>query len=361
MDRKPVCYCVRAFALGRRAAAKQHKARFSLEQWTALEVLVEQLDLVAAAVEKGLIAEEEACNGADGEGDEDLTALDGAVFRFFTCSLMQKLPGDYYENPLLHFAAVLGVARDGEAWIPAHSHTRFLAGFLWCGRVLMLEYFFRDDTYGTGGGGSGSESGGDDEPTGDDADRGGDDEYYEGTDRRDARFAAICGFQEGHREWLVGGTYTPFSAIVRWMTFGRVYRQNEGGQARVAWSQDGKTLRYEGDDITVAGFQQMAHAIAAETESWMDKLVGGKWGEVRRAIELRKIADRMSMFSSTWSIEAHSICCSKVAWWKGWRNSCVILSTCQSSCVKVSSASSLWNWLRNMDKAPSCARQRRGV
>ncbi|GJN72511.1 hypothetical protein PLICBS_006584, partial [Purpureocillium lilacinum] len=118
--------------------------------------LVEQLDLVAAAVEKGLIAEEEACNGADGEGDEDdedLAVLDGAVFRY----------------------------------------TRYLAGFLWCGRVLMLEYFFRDDTYGTTGG-SGSESGGDDEPMGYDADCGGDDEYYEGMDRRDVRFAAICGF-----------------------------------------------------------------------------------------------------------------------------------------------------------------------
>jgi hypothetical protein len=27
--------------------------------------------------------------------------------------------------------------------VPSHLYTRFLAGFLWCGRVLMLKHFFQ--------------------------------------------------------------------------------------------------------------------------------------------------------------------------------------------------------------------------
>ncbi|KJZ70658.1 hypothetical protein HIM_09931 [Hirsutella minnesotensis 3608] len=170
----------------------------------------------------GLMAEDPGPDGFDVEPGEDLNALDQAVFRCFVSSLMQKLPGDPFDNPLLHFATVLGPGKDGEGWIAAYSHTRFLAGFIWCGRVMLLEHFFQDDTYDpeTGVGG------GDDEDDGGiDADYGGDDDYYEGVDRREARFAAICGFQEAHREWLASGSYTPFSTIIRWMTYGRGYRQ----------------------------------------------------------------------------------------------------------------------------------------
>jgi hypothetical protein len=35
-----------------------------------------------------------------------------------------------------------------------------------------------------------------------------------------ASFEAIAQFQEGHRQWLADGSYTPFSAIIQWMTYG---------------------------------------------------------------------------------------------------------------------------------------------
>ncbi|KAH7113461.1 hypothetical protein B0J13DRAFT_681771 [Dactylonectria estremocensis] len=134
-----LCYCVRVWALGRKKAKREHKARFTGAQWDALGEVVRRLDVVAAAAERD--GEKMAEKGAEEEEEEDLDRkeLDKAVFDFCICSLKQKLGRKSYDNPLLHFTAVLGIDRAGEGWIPSHSHTRFLAGFLWCGRVLMLE------------------------------------------------------------------------------------------------------------------------------------------------------------------------------------------------------------------------------
>jgi hypothetical protein len=122
---------------------------------------------------------------------------------------------------------VLGIKDNGN-WVPAHSHTRFLAGFLWCGRVLMLEHFFEDDPYDS------------------------EDSACE------TSFAAIERFYKGYYEWLISGSYLPFGTIIRWMIYGRGYCNYEEGQARLWWDSDGKTVNYLGESITVAGFQSTA-------------------------------------------------------------------------------------------------------
>lgn len=76
--------------------------------------------------------------GGEEDGNPDREALHRAVFSSCICSIKQRFARMQNHNRLLHFTAVLGVSRDGEAWIAAHCHTRFLAGFLWWGRVLML-------------------------------------------------------------------------------------------------------------------------------------------------------------------------------------------------------------------------------
>ncbi|KAF5969985.1 hypothetical protein FBULB1_9894 [Fusarium bulbicola] len=75
------------------------------------------------------------------EEDPDKEALDEAVFDFCIKSIKQKLGKKQHHNPLLHLTAVLGIKEDG-TWAPSHRHPRFPAGFLWCGRILMLEHFF---------------------------------------------------------------------------------------------------------------------------------------------------------------------------------------------------------------------------
>ncbi|KAL6883222.1 hypothetical protein GGI43DRAFT_419574 [Trichoderma evansii] len=78
-----------------------------------------------------------------------------------------------------------------------------MAGFLYCGRILMLDHFFRGDA---------SES-----------------DNLSGSDNSDEEsdcevsFRAIDRFHEGHHQWLVDSLYTPFGSIIQWMTYGRGY------------------------------------------------------------------------------------------------------------------------------------------
>ncbi|RFN54792.1 hypothetical protein FIE12Z_930 [Fusarium flagelliforme] len=115
-----LCYCARIFPLGQAGAQKEHGVRFTDEQWGHLGDMIQQLDIVADIVKR---SEEEA----DLDNPE-LEALDRAVCRFYLSCIKQKLGRKQYRNPLLHFTAVLGIKEDG-SWAPAHSHTRFLAGF----------------------------------------------------------------------------------------------------------------------------------------------------------------------------------------------------------------------------------------
>lgn len=147
----------------------------------------------------------------------------------------------------------------------------------------MLKHFFQDDTYDASG----------DDDDGIHADYGGDDDYYGRVDKREARFAALSGFQEVHREWLTSGSVTPLSTIIRWMTYGRGYREKDVVLPCLAWGIDSKTLQFEGEEITVSRFQQMAQKLAADTEGCIDKLMGGKWSEVRKSIRLCGIADNL--------------------------------------------------------------------
>ncbi|RKK76561.1 hypothetical protein BFJ71_g16904 [Fusarium oxysporum] len=270
-----LCYCVRIQPLGREGAKTEHGIRFTEEQWNSLADIVQRLDTVAdkekrqgqQQVMKGSREGDRDGGSAEGrdegeEEDPDKEALDEAIFDFCIKSIKQKLGRKQYHNPLLHFTAVLGIKEDG-TWVPSHTHTRFLAGFLWCGRILMLEHFFEDDPYDS------------------------EDSTY------DTSFAAIDRFQKGHRNWLATGSYTPFSAIIQWMTYGRGYRNQEGGQARVLWDSDGTTLNYLGDKITVDSFQQTAQALVREAEGWLDKLMGGQWSQIRETIRLRDIADSL--------------------------------------------------------------------
>jgi hypothetical protein len=99
-------------------------------EWEKLEGIVDRLEMMAGGEDEG-----------DG-GDEQTAALDQAVFEFWVVILKQKMAFKVCVNPLLHFAAVLGINDETGGWTQAKHFTASLAGLVCCGRVLMLEYIF---------------------------------------------------------------------------------------------------------------------------------------------------------------------------------------------------------------------------
>ena len=148
----------------------------------------------------------------DEEKEERERAMDGEVFDFCIRSLKQKVAFKVYVNPLLYFAAVLGIDEKKGGWKEAKDYTGQLAGLMWCGRMLMLEHIFEDQS----------------------------------DDPEKITIEMVERFKDEYRMWLADGSHTPFSTMTRWMAYGKGFRRKEGGTAKVLWEEDGLALRYLG-------------------------------------------------------------------------------------------------------------------
>lgn len=93
--------------LGRGEAGEKHRIQFDDGQWEQLEGVMVQLDVKLDITEGD---GDDTAEGDEEESEEQATALDEAVFRFCGAILKQKVAFNVYINPLLHFAAVLGIS-----------------------------------------------------------------------------------------------------------------------------------------------------------------------------------------------------------------------------------------------------------
>jgi hypothetical protein len=151
--------------------------------------MIEQLDTV--------MAEDDGIGKLPGNYEEDenrRTELDVVVFNFCISLIKQKVYKQRYVNPLFHFTSILGIGSDAISWITCHSFTRFLTGFIWCNRMLILEHLFEGEPLE-------DESGSKDESDSDSI-----------NDKRNE--AVVERFLIGYRTWLADGTYTPMSVII---------------------------------------------------------------------------------------------------------------------------------------------------
>jgi superfamily II DNA helicase RecQ len=251
-----LCYCGRMYRLGREEAEKQHGIRFNDVQWEKLEGIVDQLDAMADEEdEEG----EEGEEGEEKEGDGQTAALDQAVFEFWVAIFKQKVAFKVYVNPLLHFAAVLGINDERGGWTQAKHFTSSLAGLVWCGRVLMLEHIF------------------DGQPE----------------DPEKITIDMVEQFKEEYRQWMADGTHTPFSTMIRWMSYGKGFRNKESGLPTVMWEESGEAVRYLGQQIKIQEFREAVKAGVDEAEAVLNELMFGQWEEVERSIDMGRIVDSL--------------------------------------------------------------------
>jgi hypothetical protein len=115
--------------------------------------------------------------------------------------IMQSLKGrDRFESPIVHFAAVLGIVEDEDRLRRGDEYSYMLAGFMYCVRVLFVEHTLPASTRG--------------EQTAADIDR----------------------FLELRKKYLVVGSYSPCSFIIKMLGYGKTMSMQKINQPSITWT-----------------------------------------------------------------------------------------------------------------------------
>ncbi|KAK1992555.1 hypothetical protein LX36DRAFT_715276 [Colletotrichum falcatum] len=120
----------------------------------------------------------------------------------------------------------------------------------------------------------------------------------------------VEGFIQDYRRWLADGSYTPFSAIIRIIAYGKGYRNKEGGTPRVMWEASGRALRYLGQRVAINDLRRAAQKPRAAAEAALEELMRGGWAEAREQLTLDKIVDTLVFEGAGRSFATHE----KNAW-----------------------------------------------
>lgn len=148
-----LCFCWRAYKLGREEAASKLGMRFTEEQWG----LLCDMNHVFREMDGGEVDGNESPGGhnSDIEGyaqssqpgterSPDYAELDGIMFAFLIASIKTKVGGAMYTNALLCFFAAAGIRQGGDGFQPAGLFTATVAAMLWILRLAFLEDSFQD-------------------------------------------------------------------------------------------------------------------------------------------------------------------------------------------------------------------------
>jgi superfamily II DNA helicase RecQ len=181
--------------------------------------------------------------------------------------ILQSLKGhDRFESPILHFAAVLGIVEDENRLRRGDEYSYMLAGFMYCVRVLFVEYALPAATRA--------------EQTAEDIDR----------------FLAL------RKKHLVVGSYSPCSFLIKMLGYGKTMSMQKINQPSITWTRsetsrpDGDILEFHGKPLPIKRFKDAIHDMIKEAEDilWQDLM----WVSQRKdrfEIDLDKIQDDLSL------------------------------------------------------------------
>ncbi|KAG7411952.1 hypothetical protein Forpe1208_v009601 [Fusarium oxysporum f. sp. rapae] len=278
-------FCWKAYRIGRKEALERWAVCFTDEQWSLLQDIADELerDRVPSSHDSGFFSgrEREATDKDENEdkdkdeyrdddsdederGNEGMTssldgALDRAEFNFIVASIKTHVGGNVYTNSLLCFFAALGINRHPLGYLEPHLYTGMLAGILWWARLFFLEAVFENQP----------------------------------VDQDEVGVEAVLTFREEHTSWICTGTHSVISTIIGWMACGKGYRQKNGGQPSIRWSDDEEGLFHMGEHISINDFTRTLRDEVIEAEKLLNELFGGVLQTVSKKIDMGRIVDNM--------------------------------------------------------------------
>jgi len=144
-------------------------------------------------------------------------------------------------SAIQYFIGLLGYKLTTGQWESPNGFTPKLAGLQFCIRVLMLEHAL---------------------PT---------EERDDFVERHET--SPLDMFRITRDKWLVEGESTPFDYIHTLMNYGFAAARNAPGNDNVRWSQDGRTLYFEGRPLEMARWKSFVHDCVDKLESFLARLM----------------------------------------------------------------------------------------
>ena len=198
-------------------------------------------------------------------GDEDSQVQNMSALMM--SMIMQSLKGhDRFDSPMIHFAAVLGIVEGGNRLRRGDEYLHMLAGFMYCDRVLFVEYTLPAATRA--------------EQNAEDIDR----------------------FLELRKKYLVVGSYSPCSFLIKMLGYGKTMSMQKINQPSITWTRsetnrpDGDILEFHGKPLPIKRFKDAIHDMIREAEDilWKD-LMWMAQKKDRFEIDLDMIQDDLSL------------------------------------------------------------------
>ncbi|KAJ0133676.1 Uncharacterized protein HZ326_23264 [Fusarium oxysporum f. sp. albedinis] len=183
----------------------------------------------------------------------------------------QDPAGNMSSSAIIYYTAVMGIQRRTLAFNPAHNSTSELAGLIWIGRLLFLEYALPVYSYAT--------------------------LVYE-CPCRDCYPSQPDRLDVIRKKYLIRGCYTPFGEIIELKAFAKSIVKREGIPGNLSWDPDGQSF-------TIGHDKKFKLSEFCATHSKAIKLVQERVDEMMLGLEvdinIDEIEDDLTCRKAGWS------------------------------------------------------------
>jgi hypothetical protein len=231
-----LCYCMRVMQLSCSESLKQHNLRFTEPQTAMMQSLWKHL-------------QDEACT--EQQLQEEVLQLSAAFW-------MQHLDACPFASPLWHFIGVLGIDGDDIQFKPAHLFTYILAGFVYVGRVLLVESAIP-------------------------------------LQKRSGLRNLGKTFEEVRSLWLCKATYSPMGYILSLLLYGKKIARETGSRLMISWAREDELMYFMGKALPLNSLRILVAEMTEEAEELLwSQLMFKEGSDNRFTIPLSKVEDDMT-------------------------------------------------------------------
>lgn len=179
-----------------------------------------------------------------------------ALMEFSETFIFHKIYRHPFENPTIHFLAVLGIDEENKRLRTGNDYSYMLAGLVYCLRVVALERLLplaRREQQGE---------------------------------------AEVESFLECRRKYLADGSMSAMSTMISLLAYGKYLAMNHSNPGMMFWEKGGRVLRMHGQPIAIDKFRAMVVTAIDDIEDlFWEKLMWTTARSRRFEIDLDRVSD----------------------------------------------------------------------